>query len=61
VSAGFGLDLVYIERAAIAGIELLDADADLRAQLLKLLNAKEYIPTDFLLGHFGQALSFAYS
>src|SRR4051794_37416805 len=49
-SAGFGLDLAHIERAALAGIERRDADADLCAQLLKLLNAKEYIPTDFLLG-----------
>jgi hypothetical protein len=58
VSAGFGLDLAHVERAAFAGIELLDADADLRAQLLELVNAKKYIPTEFLLGRFGQALCF---
>src|SRR3954452_3178508 len=49
LSAGFGLDLVHVERASLAGIDFLDADTDLRAQILKLVNAKEHIPTDFLL------------
>ncbi len=61
MSAGFGLDLAHVEWAALAGLELLDTDADLRAQLLELFDAQEYIPTEFLLGRFGQALSFAYS
>src|SRR3954463_12463686 len=57
-SAGFGLDLAHIERAALAGIERRDADADLRAQLLELFDAKEHIPAEFLLGRFGQILRF---
>jgi hypothetical protein len=61
LSAGFGFDLAHIERAAFAGIELLDTDANLRAQLLKLVDAKEYIPAYFFLGRFGQVLRFAYS
>src|SRR4051812_2941731 len=60
LSAGFGFDLAHVERAAFAGIELVNADADLCAQLLKLLNAKEYIPPEFLLGRFGQALRFGH-
>src|SRR3954468_1028692 len=58
LSAGFGFDFVHVERAAFAGIELLDANTDLRAQLLKLIDAKEYIPPDFVLGGFGQVLRF---
>src|SRR3954466_2246133 len=48
-STGFGLDLMYIERAALTGIERRYADADLRAQLLQLLNAQEDIATEFFL------------
>lgn len=59
-STGFGLDLVQIERAALAGIERRDADADLCAQLLKPLNAQKDIATDFLLGGFGQVLRFVH-
>src|SRR3954470_9127457 len=61
LSACFGLDLAHVERAALAGIELLDADADLRAQLLELFDAQEDIPTEFFLGRFGQVLCFAHS
>jgi hypothetical protein len=39
LSAGFGLDLAHVERAALAGIEFRDTDTDLRAQLLKLFDA----------------------
>src|SRR4051812_37685062 len=60
LSAGFGLDLAHVEWAAFAGLDLLDADADLRAQLLELVNAQEDIPTEFLLSRFGQVLSFAH-
>src|SRR3954447_17076495 len=42
-SAGFGFDLVHVERATLAGIERRDANADLCTQLLKLLNAQEDI------------------
>src|SRR4051794_4507539 len=52
LSAGFGFDLAHVERAALAGIELRNANADFRAQLLQLVNAKEHIPTEFLLGRF---------
>src|SRR3954454_7091261 len=61
LSAGFGFDLAHVERAALAGIELRNANADLRAQLLKLVNAKEHIPADFFLSGFGQVLRFVYS
>ena len=60
MSAGFGFDLAHIERAALAGIERRDADADLRAQLLKLFDAQKDIATEFLLGCFGQVLRFVY-
>src|SRR4051794_19442079 len=60
LSAGVGLDLVQVERAAHAGIELCNANADLRAQLLQLVNAKEYTASEFLLGGFGQVLRFAH-
>jgi hypothetical protein len=61
LSAGVGLNLAQVKRAALAGIKFLDADADLRAQLLKLVDAKEDISPEFFLGCFGQVLRFAYS
>jgi hypothetical protein len=60
-SAGFGLDLAHVKRAALAGLERRDADADLGAQLLKLLNTQEDIATNLLLGRFGQGLRFMHS
>src|SRR3712207_5406369 len=59
-SAGFGLDLAHVKRAALAGVELFDTDADLRAQLLKLLDAQKDIAAEFLLGRFGQVLCFVH-